>query len=369
LGTIFEVLGIVTVISFITPTFILGLIPIVILYIYQQIYFTRTYRVLKRIDSIRRSPQFSLLNETLDGVITVRAFRAEGNFLKRMKTLLDQQQAAYFLTCTAQCWLAVRLELAGLLIIVLACLSLVVQHRLKAGEEKFVGLAGLSISCALAVTQALNWSVRMGADLDAQMVAVERVQQYRSLPREASQVLLSDKNVDPSWPSKGEIHFINCFLRYRSNMPMVLNGLSFKIPSKAKVGCCGRTGSGKSTIVAALLRLVELESGSILIDGIGIKDIGLHLLRSKVAVIPQDPVLFSGNMRNNLDPFKRFTDRKLIKALKRVGLMNNSARACDPVKTLDDRVVEGGKNYSVGQRQLIAFARAILSDAKIVLVS
>ena len=368
LGTIFEVLGIVTVISVVTPIFIVGLIPIVILYIRQQSYFTRTYRALKRLDSISRSPQFSLLHETLDGVVTVRAFEVQNTFLRRMQTLLDTQQTAYFLTCSAQCWLAVRLELAGLMIIVVACLSLVAQHRLKAGDEKFVGLSGLSISCALAVTQALNWSVRMGADLEAQMVAVERVQEYRDVPTEAPQVLLSDNKVDTMWPSNGEIQFTNCCLRYRSNTPLVLNGLSFKIPPKSKVGCVGRTGCGKSSIISALLRLVELESGTVLIDGLDIKHIGLHLLRSNIAVIPQDPVLFAGSIRSNLDAFKKHSDQKLIKALKQVGLMTEMPRLSDPVKKLDDIVLEGGKNFSVGQRQLIVFSRAILSGAKIILV-
>jgi len=225
----------------ITPTFILGIIPIVMFYVHQQIVYTRTYRVLKRVDAVRRSPQYSWLNETLDGLKTVRCFKVDGQFLKRMMTLLDHQQTAYFLACTAQCWLALRLELSGLLIVAVTFLALVRQHSNDAGDAQFVGVSGLAVSLALSVTQALCWSVRMGADLEAQIVSVERIQ-YRNIPAEAPLALLSDKAIDPSWPFKGEIHFINCSLQYNINAPLVLRGISFIIPPNAKVGCCGRTG-------------------------------------------------------------------------------------------------------------------------------
>lgn len=160
LATISNVIGVVIVISSVTPFFTLGLIPMIIFYLRQQMYFTRTYRELKRLDSVSRSPLYALLSETLDGVPTIRAFDAEPALLRRMTSLLDNQQNAYFLTCTAQCWLAVRLELIGTLIIFSACLCAVLEHPRQAGNEAFAGLAGLSISFALSVTQSLNWSVR-----------------------------------------------------------------------------------------------------------------------------------------------------------------------------------------------------------------
>ena len=171
-------------ISTITPLFTACLIPILIFYAYQQIYFTKTYRELKRLDSVNRSPIYALLGETLDGVSTIRAYNAELSLLKRIIKMVDLQQNAYFLTCTAQCWLAVRLELVGTLIILFACLCAVLEHHSQGGNESFAGLAGLSISFALSVTQSLNWSVRMGSDLEANMVAVERIRQYSSITSE-----------------------------------------------------------------------------------------------------------------------------------------------------------------------------------------
>ena len=155
-----DVIGIIFVISSVTPYFTLCLVPMIIFYLRQQMYFTRTYRELKRLDSVSRSPLYALLSETLDGVSTIRAYNAEPTLLHRMISLLDKQQNAYFLTCTAQCWLAIRLELVGTLIIFFACFCAVMEHPRQAGNEVFVGLAGLSISFALSVTQSLNWSVR-----------------------------------------------------------------------------------------------------------------------------------------------------------------------------------------------------------------
>lgn len=171
------------------------------------------------------------------------------------------QQNAYYLTCTAQCWLAVRLELAGTLIIFFACLSAVLQHLSQAGNEKFAGLAGLSISFALSVTQSLNWTVRMASDLEASFIAVERVNQYTNettgVPQEASRETNVDANAGSDWPRNGHIVFKGVSLRYRENLPRVLKKIDLDIPPGSKVGVVGRTGSGK---VRPLLHVVELLS-------------------------------------------------------------------------------------------------------------
>lgn len=256
-----------------------------------------SYRELKRLDSINRSPIYALLGETIDGVATIRSFGAQDTLYNRLGFMLDKQQHAYYLTVAAQCWLAVRLELIGTLIITFACLCSVLRHGTMGGNEAFSGLAGLSISFSLSVTQSLNWSVRMASDFEANMVAVERIEQYCKLPSEAPRTTDTDAKLSTSWPSAGVIEFVAAKLRYRPDLPLVLNGLDIRIPARSKVGVVGRTGAGKSTLMVALLRIVELDSGKILIDGVDTRTVGLGKLRSMIAVIPQDPVLFSVSLK------------------------------------------------------------------------
>lgn len=377
LDTVASVAGVLVVISTVTPLFVLFLLPIIIFYSRQQSFFTQTYRELKRLDSTSRSPIYALFSESLDGVATIRAFNIQTYLNRNIISLLDKQQNAYFLTFSANCWLGVRLELAGTLIIAFSCICAIAQHGAKAGDSSYAGLAGLSITFALSVTQSLNWSVRMRSDFEANMVAVERVRQYSTLEKEAPQHLSKDSNIIPDWPNNGVIEFKAAKLRYRPGLPLVLKGMSLVIPARTKVGVVGRTGAGKSTIIVGLLRIVELDSGSIFIDGVNIRSLGLNKLRSSIAVIPQDPTLFSGSIRNNLDPFYTYDDQTLCKALQRVGLMSDStatstlhgeASGIGPVTSLSDEVLEGGSNFSVGQRQLLVIARALICEAKIVIM-
>jgi len=391
LATLTSVVGVIIVVSTITPYFALCLLPMIFFYMHQQNYFTTTYRELKRLDSVSRSPIYALLGETLDGVSTIRAFSAQPSLLRRIGTMLDAQQNAYYLTCAAQCWLAVRLELVGTLIITFACLCAVAEHGARGGDANFAGLAGLSVSFALSVTQSLNWSVRMGSDLEANMVAVERVEQYCRIPGEAPRETDKDKRIDPKWPGRGAIKFRGARMRYRPGLPLVLKGLDLDIPARSKVGIVGRTGAGKSTLMVALLRIVELAGGSITIDDVDIRTLGLKKLRKQIAVIPQDPVLFSGSVRTNLDPFHEYTDERLYEVLTRVGLYGKQIRRVDSatslasshsgksggagganksfcVKSISDEVFEGGSNFSVGQRQLLVIARALLCGARVVIM-
>ena len=252
------------------------------------------------------------------------------------------------------------------------------QHGTRGGNETFAGLAGLSISFSLSVTQSLNWAVRMESDFEANMVSVERIEQYCKLPSEAPERCEKDATLPPSWPSNGQVDFIQTKLRYRFGLPLVLKGLDIHIPGRSKVGVVGRTGAGKSTLMVALLRIVELESGRILIDGVDIRSVGLATLRSKIAVIPQDPVLFSGSVRTNLDPFEEYHDAWLYDVLTRVGLYSSKKRSSsnnslsslvqNPVQSLNDSFSEGGSNFSVGQRQLLVIARALLNQCNLVIM-
>jgi ATP-binding cassette, subfamily C (CFTR/MRP), member 1 len=200
-----------------------------------------TYRELKRLDSINRSPIYALLGETVDGVPVIRAFSAEKALTLRLASTLNTQQHAYYLTCTAQSWLAVRLELIGTLVITFAMLNAVVERAIYGADEKFAGLAGLAISYALSMTQALNWSVRMASDTEANMVAVERVREYSHVEGEGLRETDMDK-VLSDWPTRGDIEFRGTKLRYRHGLPLVLKGLDICIPGSSKVGVVGRTG-------------------------------------------------------------------------------------------------------------------------------
>lgn len=266
----------------------------------------------------------------------------------------------------------------GTLFITLACLLSVWQHTIRGADLRFAGLAGLSISYALSVTQSLNWSVRMASDLEASMIAVERVRTYCEIESEAPRNTGVDESLPKSWPTGGKITFQDASLRYRPGLPLVLKGLDIEIPPGSKCGVVGRTGAGKSTLMVSLLRIVELDSGKVSIDGFDIRTIGLTKLRSNIAVIPQDPVLFSGTIRTNLDPFDEHSNADIFDALTRVGLYSVakastsvtslSSLALNHVQSLNDPVKSEGSNFSVGQRQLLVIARALLSGASIVIM-
>ena len=271
------------------------------------------------------------------------------------------------------------------MIVMCVCVCAVLGRNQFAGNEHFAGLAGLSISFALSITSTLNWTVRMASDVEGNFIAVERIQQYTSIMGEAPRLTPVDETLASDWPVDGRIQFIDTKMRYRPGLPLVLKGLNISIPARSKVGVVGRTGAGKSTLMVALLRIVELASGSIEIDGIDIKSLGLKKLRSIIAVIPQDPVLFSGTIRTNLDPFSEYDDTRLFQVLEHVGLysllgksssqlsLSSETKAASggrtqPVKSLSEEVSSGGNNFSVGQRQLIVIARAMLTGARIVIM-
>jgi len=383
LGNLFSVITTVAVISGVTPVFFLFFIPMAVYYMREQAFFVVSYRELKRLDSTSRSPIYALLGESIDGVAVIRSFLAEETLKNRLTRMLDRQQHAYFLVCAAQSWLAVRLELVGTLIITFACLSAVAEKVYSGADPVFAGLAGLAISYSMRVTQSLNWSVRMASDLEANMVAVERIQEYTALESEGDRQTSVDESLPEGWPSRGEIQIKGAKLRYRPSTPLVLKGLDINIPAGSKVGVVGRTGAGKSTLVVAMLRIVELAEGNIYIDGQDTRQVGLAKLRSSIAVIPQDPVLYSGTVRTNLDPFGDYDDEKLYEVLRRVGLYKSAVSSSGSslslssfgqskyqarIESLADDVTEGGSNFSVGQRQLLVIARALLHGSKIVIM-
>merc|ERR1711871_1761696 len=246
LGCSFKVFSTLVLISAITPMF-LFLLP-VIAYIYRsaQRYYIKTARELKRLDSISRSPIFATFGETLDGLSTIRAYGADKDFMTKNYDLLDRNQTCYFLTFTANCWLGLRLELVGNIIVFGACMFAVMNH--STSNDYYAGMAGLSISAAIASVQVLNWTVRMVSDLETQMVSVERLRAYANMETEAPYHIPA---TEPSskWPTQGKIEFRDVAMRYRPGLPLVLNGVNCSIAAGEKVGVCGRTGAGKSSVI------------------------------------------------------------------------------------------------------------------------
>jgi ABC-type multidrug transport system fused ATPase/permease subunit len=362
LSTLVSVLVTLVTISYITPGFMVILAPVLVSYYVSQRYFIKTSRELQRLDSISRSPIFALLSETLDGLPTIRAYGVENKFMGRNQFLLDKNQRAYFLNFSVNCWLALRLEFVGTVIASGAALAAVLAHGTNGAQgTAFAGLVGVSLTYAFSVTQSLNWTVRMVSQLQTQMVSVERIKTYSEMPTEGALESRADQKPSFDWPTSGAINFNQVSLRYRPGLPRVLRGLTFSVRAQEKIGIVGRTGAGKSSLIVALMRLTELDAGNIVIDGVDISKIGLHDLRAKIAIIPQDPVLFSGTVRSNLDPFDQFSDDQIWTSIKR-------AQLDKAVSSLEDMVDEKGSNFSVGERQLLSIARALLKRSKVILM-
>ncbi|RHY89679.1 hypothetical protein DYB31_016065 [Aphanomyces astaci] len=363
LSMVFSVITTICTVVYVTPWFSVILIPLGILYYASQRFFIKTSRELQRLDSVSRSPVYALLTETLEGLPTIRAFGVEPQFAARNEYMLDRNQRAYFLNISANGWLALRLELVGTIVATAAALFAVLGHEANAGMA-FAGLAGVSLSYAFNVTQNLSWIVRMSSMVQTQMVSVERIYAYTTMEVEAEMKAEPIKQLElenAKWPSQGKLTFKDVDLRYRAGLPRVLRKLTFTINANEKIGIVGRTGAGKSSLVVALMRLVELDGGQITMDDVDISTIGLHDLRDKVSIIPQDPVLFSGTIRSNLDPFDRYGDDAIWTAIKRANLHQ-------AVTALDDKVDERGQNFSVGERQLICIARALLKKSQVILM-
>ncbi|XP_065356721.1 multidrug resistance-associated protein 1 isoform X2 [Calliphora vicina] len=354
----FAVLATIVVISISTPIFLAVIIPIAFLYYFAQRFYVATSRQLMRLESVSRSPIYSHFGETVTGVSTIRAYSVQHRFIDESDTKVDKNQVCKYPSLIANRWLAIRLEMVGNLIILFASLFAVL------GGQTNPGLVGLSVSYALQVTQTLNWLVRMSSDIETNIVAVERIKEYGETKQEAPWEL-ENSRVPKDWPLEGQVVFDNFKVRYREGLDLVLRGISFKIAGGEKVGIVGRTGAGKSSLTLSLFRIIEAASGRILIDDIDIATLGLHMLRSRLTIIPQDPVLFSGSLRINLDPFEVKSDAEIWKALE---LSHLKVFVKSLPAGLNHEISEGGDNLSVGQRQLVCLARALLRKTKVLVL-
>ncbi|XP_041776324.1 multidrug resistance-associated protein 1 isoform X5 [Anopheles merus] len=355
----FEVVATLVVISISTPIFAAVIVPIGILYYAVQRFYVATSRQLKRLESVSRSPIYSHFGETIQGVQTIRAYSVQDRFILESDEKVDGNQLCYCPSIIANRWLAVRLEMVGNLIILFAALFAVLGR-----ETMNAGLVGLSVSYALQITQTLNWLVRMTSDVETNIVAVERIKEYGETKQEAAWEL-PNSTLPRDWPEQGMVEFRDFQVRYREGLELVLRGISFTVNGGEKVGIVGRTGAGKSSLTLALFRIIESAGGSIVIDGQDISQLGLHALRSRLTIIPQDPVLFSGTLRINLDPFNAHSDDDIWKALEHAHLKSFVKGL---TAGINHEVTEGGENLSVGQRQLICLARALLRKTKVLIL-
>ncbi|KAF9405220.1 Multidrug resistance-associated protein 5, partial [Podila epigama] len=317
---------------------------------------------LKQLEALSKPPVFQHITTTLEGLFSIRAYNVQSRFDSMNMAVLDKNHESLYAMLTTKTWTAFYLDIISSLMVYSTALFLVI-HRDTIDQVPSV--AGLALSNALQMLVFLQWTVRQMGEVQAQISTVGQLDYYgRRIEPEAPAENPSTKP-DKSWPQEGQIDFDHLVLRYRKDSPPVLKDVSFTIKPKEKVGIVGRTGSGKSTLLVGLLRIVEASGGAIRIDGIDISTLGLKDLRTKVGIIPQEPVLFVGTIRSNLDPFGQYEDTAIWRALDAVHLGDKVKEM--PLK-LDSPVIEHGKNFSLGQRQLICIARSLVIGSKIIVL-
>uniref|UniRef100_A0A8C2ZRV4 ATP-binding cassette sub-family C member 5 n=1 Tax=Cyclopterus lumpus TaxID=8103 RepID=A0A8C2ZRV4_CYCLU len=334
---------------------LMGALFALILFIFQ-----RSIRHMKRMENISRSPCISLTTSTLQGLSTIHAYNIRDRHIQLFKTLIDINSHHYLLFHSGTRWLSFCLDSMASTMTLLVSLFIVLSNDFISPSLK-----GLALSYTIQLTGMLQYTVRQATEVEARFSSVERLQEYITGCKSEAPRQIKEAQVPKDWPKSGTITFQDYTMRYRENTPIVLNGLNFSIRAGEKLGIVGRTGSGKSSLGVALFRLVEPAAGTILIDGVDITAIGLQDLRSKLSIIPQDPVLFSGTVRYNLDPFNNFNDEEIWAALAKTYMKDSISRL---EGKLEATVLENGENFSIGERQLMCMARALLRNSKIILL-
>ncbi|XP_058737877.1 ABC transporter C family member 5-like [Vicia villosa] len=359
-ATTIQLIGIVGVMTEVTWQVLLLVIPMAIACLWMQKYYMASSRELVRIVSIQKSPIINLFGESIAGASTIRGFGQEKRFMKRNLYLLDCFARPFFYSLAAIEWLCLRMELLSTCVFSF-CMLLLVSFPHGSIDPSMAGLA---------VTYGLNLNARLSrwilsfCKLENKIISIERIYQYSQIPSEAPAVI-EDSRPPSLWPENGTIEIIDLKVRYKENLPLVLHGVSCTFPGGKNIGIVGRTGSGKSTLIQALFRLIEPADGSIHIDNINILEIGLHDLRSHLSIIPQDPTLFEGTIRGNLDPLEEHSDKDIWEALDKSQL---GQIIREKGQKLDTPVIENGDNWSVGQRQLVSLGRALLKQSKILVL-
>uniref|UniRef100_A0AAQ5XGW4 ATP-binding cassette, sub-family C (CFTR/MRP), member 9 n=1 Tax=Amphiprion ocellaris TaxID=80972 RepID=A0AAQ5XGW4_AMPOC len=347
-------LSAIGVIASITPAFLIALVPLGVAFYFIQKYFRVASKDLQDLDDSTQLPLLCHFSETAEGLTTIRAFRQEARFKQRMLELTDTNNTAYLFLSAAN-------QTHHLIVLTAAATSIwSLRYGLQAG-----GLVGLGLTYALTVTNYLNWVVRNLADLEVQMAAVKKVNSFLGTESENYEGSMDSSQVPENWPHNGEIKIQDLCVRYDPMLKPVLKHVNAYVEPGQKVGICGRTGSGKSSLSLAFFNMVDIFEGKIIIDGIDICKLPLQTLRSRLSIILQDPVLFSGSIRFNLDPERTCTDDRLWEALE-IAQLKNMVKAL--AGGLDAVVTEGGENFSVGQRQLFCLARAFVRKSSILIM-
>ncbi|XP_059490449.1 probable multidrug resistance-associated protein lethal(2)03659 [Neocloeon triangulifer] len=351
--------GIIIVVAIVNVWFLLPTLVIGIIFYYLRIIYLSTSRSVKRLEGTTRSPVFSHLNASIQGLTTIRAFGAQQILESQFDHHQDLHSSAWYLFISTSRAFGYWLDVICFIYIAIVTLSFLVL-----GSENYGGDVGLAITQALGLTGMFQWGMRQSAEMENQMTSVERVLEFSNLESEPPLETKEEAKPEKGWPNRGAVEFDKLSLKYKEDDPPVLKEISFKINPEEKIGIVGRTGAGKSSLISALFRLAKC-SGRILIDGVDTTTLGLHQLRANISIIPQEPVLFSGNMRKNLDPFDEFPDEVLWTALEEVEMKEAVAELPGG---LGAKMSEGGSNFSVGQRQLVCLARAIVRNNKILVM-
>ncbi|XP_043467235.1 multidrug resistance-associated protein 5-like isoform X1 [Leptopilina heterotoma] len=359
LQTIFTCIFTIFIICFVLPWFIIPLIFLAGLFYFVGKIFRVSMRDLKRLENASRSPVFSFITATTQGLNTIRAFNKEQEFILKFQELLDQSCAYEYFRNLASRWLAIRFDLLSLF-----STSIVLLFVICFKDHLSPAFAGLALVFVAQTTGLFQFSLRNFSDLEARFTNVERISCFLRTMKSENKLKVTITPTE-EWPTQGTIEFKNVRMKYDENLPFVLNDISFSINDAEKIGIVGRTGGGKSSLVNAIFRLCELSEGKIMVDGIDISKIDLELLRSKLFNVPQDLVLFGGTIRSHVDPFEQFTDEEIWSALEKSRLKD---RVASMPGLLAEPVKSGGSNLSMGEKQLLCLTRAILCRSKIILL-
>lgn len=389
LHSLASVIMIVILISVITPGFLIAGVFITLLYTALGAIYLNSSRDLKRLESVQRSPLYQQFGETLNGIVTIRAYGDGPRFIVDNHRRINAYNRPHIYLWASNRWLALRVDWTGALVSFFSATFVLINiGKIDAGA------AGLSLTYAVTFTENVLWLVRLYSEVQQNMNSVERVREYLEVDQEAAAVI-PESRPEAGWPSQGAVEFKGYTTRYRPDLDAVLKEVSFSVQPGEKVGIVGRTGAGKSSLALALFRGLEAEKGQILIDRIDIGSIGLRDLRESITIVPQDPTLFTGTIRSNLDPFGLFSDEEIFTALRRVHLIGSGASGTTTPATsstatietngvngsavssadnknifhnLDSLVSESGSNLSQGQRQLLCLARALLKRPRVLMM-
>ncbi|KAI8930188.1 hypothetical protein BC831DRAFT_508630 [Entophlyctis helioformis] len=400
LGRLISTIVTLLLIIVVTPSTIFGIAPVAAVYVGIGLQYLRSSRELKRMESTTRSPIYSHFGESSTGASTIRAYAAQGRFIDETHELVNNNHKAWFHLWISNRWLGIRIDFSGALVTLASSIAIVSAVLFEGGINP--GLAGLSLSYAMAFSDSLLWLIREHASMEMVINSVERAEEYLTMQEEAPAVI-PESRPPSSWPASGEIVVSNLTLKYTPESPPVLRNVSFNARPGEKIAIVGRTGAGKTSLSLAFFRFLEHDAGRIVIDGVDISRIGLHDLRSRITIIPQDPVLFSGTLRSNLDPFGECTDQAIWASLKQSHVIESldsdgtastdgsqsrsqsrsPTRSASPARgprpdsptspaerliSVDSYVAEGGANFSQGQRQLLCLARALLRRCRLIIL-